>query len=174
MGAETQTNFIFETGEMMYTRDEWDYDFDIRAAECDVEEWGGESDNINWKNERQRDNYLRELELDPERYKRKKANSSSSESSSEGCYIATCVYGSYDCPEVLVLRRFRDNVLRRYAAGRMFVRGYYAISPALVRRFGTCTWFRRYWRGMLDRMIDSIGRAEQDRSANDESGLPRM
>ena len=26
-----------------------------------------------------------------------------------GCYVATCVYGSYDCPEVWVLRRFRDN-----------------------------------------------------------------
>ena len=25
-----------------------------------------------------------------------------------GCYIATCVYGSYDCPQVLTLRRFRD------------------------------------------------------------------
>lgn len=24
-----------------------------------------------------------------------------------GCYIATCVYGSYDCPQVWILRRFR-------------------------------------------------------------------
>lgn len=26
----------------------------------------------------------------------------------KGCYVATCVYGSYDCPEVWTLRRFRD------------------------------------------------------------------
>ena len=139
-----------------------------------MEEWGGEIDNIDWKNERQRDNYLRELQLDPERYKRKKANGASSGSSSEGCYIATCVYGSYDCPEVLVLRRFRDSVLKCCVAGRMFVRGYYAISPALVRRFGTCTWFRRFWRGLLDRMIEHICRAERNRSANEKTGSPRM
>ena len=27
------------------------------------------------------------------------------------CYIATAVYGSYDCPQVWVLRRFRAEVL---------------------------------------------------------------
>lgn len=28
-----------------------------------------------------------------------------------GCYVATAVYGSYDCPQVWTLRRFRDNTL---------------------------------------------------------------
>ena len=32
-------------------------------------------------------------------------------SDSQGCYVATCVYGSYDCPQVWTLRRFRDNTL---------------------------------------------------------------
>ena len=62
--------------------------------------------------------------------------SSGGGSSPEGCYIATAVYGSYDCPEVWVLRRFRDYGLRRCAVGRRFVRAYYAVSPGLVRRFG--------------------------------------
>ena len=30
-----------------------------------------------------------------------------------GCYVATAVYGSYDCPEIWTLRRFRDKVLAR-------------------------------------------------------------
>ena len=51
----------------------------------------------------------------------------------EGCYIATCVYGSYDCPEVWTLRRFRDEGLRKSRCGRAFVKLYYRISPALVR-----------------------------------------
>ena len=28
-----------------------------------------------------------------------------------GCYVATAVYGSYDCPEVWTLRRYRDDTL---------------------------------------------------------------
>ena len=38
----------------------------------------------------------------------------------KGCYIATCVYNSYDCPEVWTLRRFRDEYLEKYYLGRLF------------------------------------------------------
>ena len=38
-----------------------------------------------------------------------------------GCYVATCVYGSYDCPEVWVLRRYRDYVLEESILGRAFI-----------------------------------------------------
>lgn len=74
----------------------------------------------------------------------------------DACYIATCVYGSYDCPEVLVLRWYRDNVLKRSKHGRLFIRLYYAISPHVVRRFGRYSWFHRFWRNTLDRMISRI------------------
>lgn len=70
------------------------------------------------------------------------SGSSNSSSSSGGCYVATAVYGSYDCPEVWVLRRFRDFKLAKSAAGRGFIRAYYAISPSLVRRFGKAEWFK--------------------------------
>ena len=40
-------------------------------------------------------------------------------SSSGGCYIATCVYGSYDCPQVWTLRRFRDDTLDETWYGRL-------------------------------------------------------
>ena len=74
----------------------------------------------------------------------------------EGCYIATCVYGSYDCPQVWTLRRFRDHTLKRTAAGRVFVRCYYALSPTLVRWFGETTTFRTFWRKVLDRMVGRL------------------
>ena len=61
---------------------------------------------------------------------------------SGNCYIATCIYGSYDCPEVWTLRRFRDQYLKKFAAGRLFIKGYYALSPKLVSNFGD-TWFCR-------------------------------
>jgi len=60
----------------------------------------------------------------------------STNSSSQGCYIATCVYGSYDCPEVWILRRFRDSYLRKRKWGRAFIKVYYRISPWVVRKAG--------------------------------------
>ena len=71
----------------------------------------------------------------------------------EGCYIATAVYGSYDCPEVWTLRRFRDRILRRTVPGRAFVKLYYAVSPSLVRRYGRVDWLRAAVRRPLDRLI---------------------
>ena len=73
-----------------------------------------------------------------------------------GCYIATAVYGSYDCPEVWTLRRFRDNTLDRTWYGRAFIRTYYAVSPTLVRWFGKDSWFQALFRPMLDRLVDRL------------------
>ena len=52
------------------------------------------------------------------------------------CYVATAVYGSYDCPEVWILRRYRDYTLAETWYGRAFIHTYYAISPTLVKWFG--------------------------------------
>lgn len=70
-----------------------------------------------------------------------------------GCYVATAVYGSYDCPEVWTLRRFRDNMLAKSWLGRAFIRTYYAISPTLVKWFGKSGWFKNMWKPVLDRMV---------------------
>lgn len=48
------------------------------------------------------------------------------------CYIATMVYGDYNCPEVVTLRAFRDDVLRRSRAGQAFIAFYYRHSPKWV------------------------------------------
>ena len=77
-------------------------------------------------------------------------------SSSGGCYVATCVYGSYDCPEVWTLRRFRDGTLGSTWYGRAFIHTYYAVSPTLVKWFGETTWFKKMWRGTLDRMVQKL------------------
>lgn len=77
-------------------------------------------------------------------------------SSNSGCYIATCVYGSYDCPQVWTLRRFRDDTLDATWYGRLFIRCYYAISPTLVKWFGNTTWFKKIWRGPLDSLVTKL------------------
>ena len=74
----------------------------------------------------------------------------------KGCYVATCVYGSYDCPQVWTLRRYRDDTLGVTWYGRLFIRTYYAISPTLVKWFGHTNWFKKMWKGKLDRMVAKL------------------
>lgn len=75
---------------------------------------------------------------------------------SGGCYVATAVYGSYDCPQVWTLRRFRDYTLAETWYGRAFIHTYYAISPTLVKWFGHTEWFKKMWKGRLDRMVANL------------------
>ena len=76
--------------------------------------------------------------------------------SAGGCYVATAVYGSYDCPQVWTLRRYRDFTLAKTWYGRLFIKIYYAVSPTLVKWFGKTKWFKNLWQGMLDRMVTKL------------------
>ena len=51
---------------------------------------------------------------------------------SGACYIATMAFGSYEAPEVLVLREYRDQRLACSSFGRLCIRCYYKVSPGLV------------------------------------------
>ncbi len=73
-----------------------------------------------------------------------------------GCYVATCVYGSYDCPQVWTLRRFRDDILGKTWYGRIFIKTYYAVSPTLVKWFGKTSWFKNMWKPALDKMVSNL------------------
>lgn len=75
---------------------------------------------------------------------------------SSGCYVATAVYGSYDCPEVWVLRRFRDYTLDEVWYGRVFIKLYYAVSPSLVKWFGKTRFFNYMNRKLLDSLVNRL------------------
>lgn len=77
-------------------------------------------------------------------------------SKKKGCYVATSVYGSYNCPQVWTLRRFRDNILAKSFFGRLFIYTYYAISPVLVTLFGDSHWFKKMWKPVLDKMVKKL------------------
>ena len=74
----------------------------------------------------------------------------------EGCYIATYIYGSYDCPEVCVLRSFRDNVLYPKWYGRIIIKLYYFISPLLIKYFGKYNFVKKMWKVCLDHFISKL------------------
>ncbi len=48
------------------------------------------------------------------------------------CFIATAVYGDYHAPEVIALRRFRDETLQPSFPGRVFIAIYYRVSPPIA------------------------------------------
>ena len=74
----------------------------------------------------------------------------------KGCYIATAVYGSYDCPNVWVFRRYRDNRLQITLWGRIFIKIYYALSPAIVKLFGNRKFFNSFCKKRLDIFADKL------------------
>jgi hypothetical protein len=73
-----------------------------------------------------------------------------------GCYIATAVYGTYNCPQVWTLRRFRDYTLAETWYGRAFIRTYYALSPTLVKWFGQTIWFKKICKDPIDRLVRKL------------------
>ena len=73
-----------------------------------------------------------------------------------GCYVATCVYGSYNCPEVWILRRFRDGKLSSSFFGRQFIWIYYTVSPKIVILFGKKRWFNRLCKLILDKLVSKL------------------
>lgn len=91
-----------------------------------------------------------------ERMDKKLSNKAKNNNPQNGCYIATCVYGSYDCPEVWTLRRFRDLYLSKSFFGRFFIRIYYKISPAIVSCFGKNKSFKKFFKLILDTLVTSL------------------
>jgi len=49
------------------------------------------------------------------------------------CFIATAVYNDASCYEVRALRDFRDSYLQTNFLGRVFVKGYYKVSPPIAK-----------------------------------------
>lgn len=76
----------------------------------------------------------------------------------EGCYIATMAYGDYDHPQVLTLRKYRDEILAASFLGRKFILIYYMISPKLVVLFKNHKNVNRFIRKILDKFVLRIRR----------------
>lgn len=75
-----------------------------------------------------------------------------------GCFIATACYGSYDHPDVLVLRRYRDERLLMTPLGRGLVSLYYAVSPPLARWLSGTALASAIRRTLLEPMVRWLGR----------------
>ena len=86
----------------------------------------------------------------------KKVGSTISSATDSGCYIATMAYGDYDHPQVMELRRFRDDFLSKTIIGRSFIKFYYKYSPRLVEKLKNKESINLIIRKGLDKFINVI------------------
>lgn len=82
--------------------------------------------------------------------------SSSNSTSSGGCFIATAVYGSYEAPQVLILRKFRDDQLHSTIWGRSLIRLYYFSSPPIANRLSAYPRLIAATRKLLDAFVRRV------------------
>ncbi len=87
----------------------------------------------------------------------KKVGSTISDAADKGgCYIATMAYGDYDHPQVVELRRFRDDFLSKTIIGRSFIKLYYKYSPSMVEKLKNKQSINLIIRKGLDEFIKAI------------------
>ncbi len=86
----------------------------------------------------------------------KKVGSTISSATDSGCYIATMAYGDYDHPQVMELRRFRDDFLSKTIVGRSFIKLYYKYSPSMVEKLKNKKSINLIIRKGLDQFIKAI------------------
>lgn len=72
------------------------------------------------------------------------------------CFIATAVYGQSH-PNTMMLRTWRDQVLRQSARGRWLIAVYYRISPPIARFLGRHPRSARAARSVLNLVLVFLG-----------------
>lgn len=77
--------------------------------------------------------------------------------SPQKCFVATAVYGSPDCPQVVSFRRFRDRKLVSTSFGRAFIAFYGAAGPIAAALVGNRPVPRKLCRMILDPLAKRLG-----------------
>ena len=73
------------------------------------------------------------------------------------CYIATACYGDINAPEVILFRKYRDEVLYNFFLGRLIVTFYYICSPFLSNILKNKTKLNKFVKEhLLDKLIQHI------------------
>jgi len=74
----------------------------------------------------------------------------------DACFVATAAYGSVMATDVVMLRRFRDQMLRSNVLGELAVETYYTFGPALADFIGESELLRETARAALGPLVDEV------------------
>ncbi len=69
------------------------------------------------------------------------------------CFVATVAYGDPSHPDVVLLRRFRDEVLVRHTAGRAFIAWYWRTGPRLADFIGCSKHLKFFSKYLLGKLV---------------------
>ena len=76
--------------------------------------------------------------------------------STSNCFIATACYRDLYAPEVILLRKFRDEILNKHFFGRIFIKFYYATSPYVYLQLLNRPKISNRVKVALDRLVQLI------------------
>jgi|LSQX01.2.fsa_nt_gb hypothetical protein len=76
--------------------------------------------------------------------------------SNNNCFIATACYRDLYSPEVILLRKFRDEILNKHFFGRIFIKFYYATSPYVYHQLLDRPKISNRLKVALDRLVQLI------------------
>jgi hypothetical protein len=128
---------------------------------------GNMNEAENWKAEVEKQEAIRDRHLSkglkdtPSQGGSSRPYTQNNSNSSGGCYIATAVYGSYDSPQVMVLRRYRDERLSKNIFGRLFIKAYYRLSPTVAKRLATAKRTNNFIRMLLDKIVFGVSKKQK-------------
>lgn len=74
----------------------------------------------------------------------------------DACFVATAAYGSLLANDVEMLRRFRDNLLRRSVLGELAVETYYTFGPPVAGVIGESDLLRQTARDLLTPIVQWV------------------
>jgi hypothetical protein len=87
---------------------------------------------------------------------------------SSQCFVATATFQSQSAPEVIFLRYYRDNFLRRSWFGRCLIEVYYRVGPALASVIETFPETRKSSKLIVNWLIEKIRVRHHITNINDE------
>ena len=76
--------------------------------------------------------------------------------SSSNCFIATACYRDLYSPEVILLRKFRDEILSKHFFGRIFIKFYYSTSPFIYHQLLSRPKISNRIKVFIDKLIQLI------------------
>jgi hypothetical protein len=76
--------------------------------------------------------------------------------SGRACFVATATYEDANHPDVVFLRHYRDKILTKSFAGRIFIKIYYVIGPKLANLLKLSSISKKYSKYLISLLVKKL------------------